>query len=533
METSVQIPGRSDRKRTQSERLQGIDAMAEAFDVMPVGGMIVSSGGIVLRANLRAASMLGRRDPDELAGQDVRDFGEPADSDRARPHWKGVLGGVVTEVDWCQRLVRTDQNPLWAHIHAHAMRTEDGSLDYLVLTLEDIDRRHYQEAEQIRLVRSLHHHFEASPEPLAFMDLEGRPTRTNTAFQELLGCSAGELAELSLAAFVHPDDQGLLAGVFERLTAGEVAVDEHLRFIGRDGDLKLTLMRSILLRDEAGRPLHVQSVVSNVTQQVRDQQRLQAALDGAQEAAAKLDQVNRSQALFVSMVGHEFRTALTSVQGFSELIRDAELGSGKIQEYAGDINHEARRLGRLIDDLLDLDRLEFGRLVIQPRVVELGSLIRSQRERTDFGNRSVDLSLEGSALVLADPDRMAQVLANLFSNAIKYSPAGSAVRVVLEARPDLVEVVISDAGPGIPEQALESVFERYRRLDGPSLASIQGSGLGLAIVRQIVNLHRGRVWAESKPGSGASFHFVLPLWGGNEDDPPASPVGIADERPLP
>jgi signal transduction histidine kinase len=229
---------------------------------------------------------------------------------------------------------------------------------------------------------------------------------------------------------------------------------------------------------------------------------------------ARLDSLNRAKSALVSGVSHEFRTALTGIQGFSELLRDHDMEARQVKELAADINSEARRLGRLIDDLLDLDRMESGGVPMRREPVDLNLLLTSvaDRLRRQVSGRQVELRLaEDLPTIDADPDRLTQVFGNLLSNADKYSPPESPIEVASAPMPGGVRVTVRDQGLGIPPQSLESIFDRYTRLEREARAGVTGTGLGLPIVRQIVGLHGGRAWARNGPDGGAVLTIELPL----------------------
>jgi signal transduction histidine kinase len=232
------------------------------------------------------------------------------------------------------------------------------------------------------------------------------------------------------------------------------------------------------------------------------------------EVNARLDSLNRAKSALVSGVSHEFRTALTGIQGFSELLRDHDLGPAEVKEFAADINSEAQRLGRLIDDLLDLDRMESGGVPLRRESVQLNGLLTSLAERVSrqASGRQVALRLaEDLPTVKGDSDRLTQVFGNLLSNAVKYSPAESLIEVTSEAVADGVRITVRDWGPGIPPQSLESIFDRYTRLESEARVAVTGTGLGLPIVRQIVHMHGGRAWARNAADGGAVLSVDLPL----------------------
>lgn len=240
-----------------------------------------------------------------------------------------------------------------------------------------------------------------------------------------------------------------------------------------------------------------------------------SALETQRTANDQLAALTRQKDEFVSTASHEFRTPLTGILGFSEMIRDEELTTQEIREYAADIHADARRLSRLIEDMLDLDRMASGQMRIVPAPMDLAVVIREVVEKTQAGapDHRIRTDLVELPSLSADRDRMTQVITNLVSNAVKYSPAGGDVVIRAEPRDGAVHVSVSDHGIGIPQASLDSVFERFARVDSKETRAIRGTGLGLAIVRQIVELHGGRVWVDSEVGKGSTFHVTMPVEG--------------------
>ena len=237
------------------------------------------------------------------------------------------------------------------------------------------------------------------------------------------------------------------------------------------------------------------------------------------QAVEQLERLNRAKSEFVSIVSHEFRTPLTGIQGFSEMMRDEQLSLEEMREYAGDINKDSQRLNRMIDEMLDLDRMESGRMTIHPERIDLNAVLDEavNRVRPNAPNHTLSLDLQSDLpSIHADRDRLTQVASNLLNNAVKYSPTGGRISVKSRAEGDTVRIEVRDEGLGIPPEALEMIFERYSRVDSQATKDIPGTGLGLPIVRQIVQLHGGKVWAESELGRGSVFHVVLPLAGAGE-----------------
>lgn len=238
------------------------------------------------------------------------------------------------------------------------------------------------------------------------------------------------------------------------------------------------------------------------------------AFERQRMAMEQLEKVNRAKSEFVSIVSHEFRTPLTGIQGFSEIMRDEDLTPQEMREYAADINKDAQRLSRMIGEMLDLDRMEAGRMSMHRERIDLNAIVREAAERLRPNAPSHEITLGLAPDLpeyLGDHDRLTQVVSNLLSNAVKYSPTGGTIALTSELKDGAIHITVADQGMGIPEDMLESIWERYTRVESDRTRGIQGTGLGLPIVRQIVTMHGGRVWAESEIGRGSVFHVLLPL----------------------
>ena len=231
-------------------------------------------------------------------------------------------------------------------------------------------------------------------------------------------------------------------------------------------------------------------------------------------AVVELERLNRAKSDFVSIVSHEFRTPLTGIQGFSEMMRGEDLTLEEMREYAGDINKDAQRLARMINEMLDLDKMESGRMRVHREPIDLNALAMEVAERTrpNALAHTITLRLEpAAATLLGDRDKLTQVLTNLLDNAVKYSPSGGEIVIITRREGENAHLLVRDRGIGIPKEFLETIFERYRRVESGATRGIKGTGLGLPIVRQIVLLHGGTVWVESSVGEGSVFHVTLPL----------------------
>jgi signal transduction histidine kinase len=233
--------------------------------------------------------------------------------------------------------------------------------------------------------------------------------------------------------------------------------------------------------------------------------------------ARERDRVERMKDDFVLTVSHELRTPVTVVKGFAEMLTEQRKTLNATQYEAAEVIAEsATQLQKMINDLLDLARSDAGKLRIEPKPISVRSLAqrvgRQMRPHFEERNQEFTVSVEKDLPeVEADADRVNQVLANLLTNANKYSPEGSEVRLAAGRVGEEVEFAVSDNGPGLGEEELEHVFDRFWRAESGETQSVGGTGLGLAIAKSLVELHGGAITANSTPGQGATFRFVLPI----------------------
>jgi len=229
-------------------------------------------------------------------------------------------------------------------------------------------------------------------------------------------------------------------------------------------------------------------------------------------------QIERMKDEFISVVSHELRTPLTSIHGSlgmlasSLLPTDSEQGK-RLLQIATD---STERLVRLINDILDIERIESGKTKMEPEICNILDLItQAVNVMQPLANiAGVTLSIcSRSGQILADSDRIVQTLTNLLSNAIKFSFAESTVCLGAQQQGNEVVLTVKDNGRGIPADKLESIFERFQQVDSSDSRNHDGTGLGLAICKSIIQQHGGRIWAESVLGRGSTFYITLPLIG--------------------
>ncbi len=255
-----------------------------------------------------------------------------------------------------------------------------------------------------------------------------------------------------------------------------------------------------------------------------------------QRARAQAEEANRIKDEFLATVSHELRTPMNAILGWANLLRGGEMDEAEVNRAFETIERNASAQSRLIEDLLDVSRIITGKLRLERQTVDLASVVEAALEAARpaaEGKRiTVVSNLESQVVrVFADPQRLQQIVWNLLSNAVKFTPRGGRVEVELRERESQIEILVSDTGQGIDPDFLPYVFDRFRQAEGSTARKHGGLGLGLAIVRHLVELHGGKVTADSSgEGRGATFTISLPVPSVQTESPPTSKAVTAEDE---
>jgi len=357
--------------------------------------------------------------------------------------------------------------------------------------------------------------FERSPIGIARISSGGDLLEANPALLQMLGYDVETMRSSAWPELLRAYDQAasrtqkapFLAGITDGSSL-------QVRAATGSGSWLWLQLTATSIPDSTGAPEHVLVMIEDVTAVRETSDRLAEALDAQRDANANLEKLDRTKSEFLSIVSHEFRTALTGIQGFSELIRDGGLETDEVRAYGGYIFNDADRVNRLIGDMLDLDRMESGRMSMRTTEVDINDVLMEAISRAAPGAVTVEFKSDLDPrlpIVAGDRDRLIQVVSNIVNNAVKYSPEGGTVTLSSRSEERYVLVSVTDTGLGIPQDEIGHVFERFRRVRSGAAQSIPGTGLGLTIVKQIVEMHGGKIRVESAVGHGSSFHFTVPL----------------------
>ena len=334
--------------------------------------------------------------------------------------------------------------------------------------------------------------FDGVTDAIIVTDAEGRYLDVNQAAETLTGYGRAELLQMRIGDLsIAPPEETRAAYLAFIQDGRHQAVGEIRR---KDGTLVP------VLRKGAALPLPYGAVYLALFQDLSEQVA-----------------VERLQREFIAMVTHELRNPLAALKGYAQLMRRRETYSAAAIDV---ILTQSGRLERLISDLLDVSRLDLGRLELRRTTVDLVGLVRAATEQAQTLTRMHALRVETPDQPISgdwDRDRLEEVLHNLLSNAIKYSPDGGEIVVQVEARQSEVEVSVADSGPGIPAESLSSLFDRFRRTEDAVQSDVEGLGLGLYICKSLVEAHGGQIAVELRLGHGSRFSFRLPIGSSAEE----------------
>jgi PAS domain S-box-containing protein len=376
--------------------------------------------------------------------------------------------------------------------------------------------------EQTRLERRFRQLLEAAPDAIVEVDANGKIVLVNRIAEDMFGYVRDELVGHSVDILVpdairhqhyrHRD--GYLD--HPRTRPMGTGLDLHAR--RRDGSLFPVEISLSPIQTEAG--MHVTAVIRDVTERKRAEtevRRLQLQYTSELEARNReVERANRLKSEFLASMSHELRTPLHTIIGFAELLREGQDGalSQAQARFVDHIHRDSEHLLDLINDILDLSKIEAGQMALKreiyPLARSIGEALNAIRPGATLKGIRIDESGDRDVLVDADPLRVKEMLYNLLSNAVKFTAEGGKVWVATTTNAGFVRVTVGDTGIGIPPEEQENIFDKFYQVGNTTRGVREGTGLGLSITRELVEMHGGWIEVESAPGQGSRFTFTLP-----------------------
>lgn len=395
---------------------------------------------------------------------------------------------IIERPDGHRRFVQPHPTPLF---------DADGKITGAVNMLLDITDRKEAGEESAQLAAIVH----SSYDPIISKTLDGIITSWNEAAERLFGYTADEMIGQSVTRLIPPDRQTEEPLILERLKKGEKVEHFETKRITKDGHLLDLLLTISPIKDPNG-------IVTGASKIAKD-------ITGMKKIEERKDD-------FIKMASHELKTPITSIKGYVQLLMNIydEMSEenllasrGTVRSSLLTISKQVSKLTRLVSELLDLSRIESGKLELHKTTFDLPSLIEEavQDVRLTTSRHAIIVCNDFEGNVHADKDRISQVLLNLLTNAVKYSPDGDCIEIYTEKEAGNAVITIKDKGIGIDKGDHQKIFQRFYRAEGKSEQTYPGFGIGLFIATEIMQRHNGTVAVKSEKGIGSAFTIELPI----------------------
>ncbi len=386
-------------------------------------------------------------------------------------------------------------------------------------------------------VDELDQFFALSLDMLCIVGMDGYIRRLNPAWVKTLGFTAGELRARPMIDFVHQDDRADALAALRTLRSGAALDHLEIRCLSKDGTYKW-LIGSVV-------PVVGRGVFFAAVRDISDRRRLEEQLRGQNVALERqnrtVEAASRMKSEFVANMSHELRSPLNGIIGFSEMLYDGKLGTlpAQSREFLGRIQKSARHLLNLINNVLDLSKVEAGQLQLWPERVSVSSIVNEVTGilGTLAAEKHIRIEIDMDPAVddvITDAGRLKQVLHNYLSNAFKFTGENGVVTVALKAEGATeFRLEVSDTGVGISEKDIPRLFTEFQQLDSTAAKRYQGTGLGLALTKRIVEAQGGRAGVRTVLGKGSTFFVILPR--GSREGPPAKSIAtnlVLEQKPV-
>jgi PAS domain S-box-containing protein len=423
------------------------------------------------------------------------------------------------ELDFEFRVVQSDTSIRWLTLKARVFQGQDGRPAYITGVLVDVTERR-KSAEALRASEERYRlAARATNDAIWDLDLTTGRVQWNEGIRNLFGYTSDQVGTDIIWRFnqIHPDDrERVLSGFNAVIEGGGRFWADEFRFRCANGSYAIVSDRAYIEQNESGKAVRLIAAMTDVTRLKQAEREREQLLRLEHTARKQAESANRVKDEFIATLSHELRTPLTPILGWTQLLRNRSSDPSAVQRGLDVIEHNARSQAKLIDDLLDLSRIVTGKMQVKMQSTEVQQIIQAAvdavQPAADGKGVRIEIQSERPIQFTADPDRIQQVLWNLLTNAIRFTPSGGLISVSAEQGANEVRLVVRDTGEGIEPDFLPQVFDRFSQADSTNVRTHGGLGIGLAIVRYIVELHGGSVGVESLgKGYGATFTVTLPM----------------------
>jgi len=479
------------------------------FELSPSGILIEDSSGNILDMNPEFCKIIGYK-REELLGHDIRIIVPPEYRKEVQKRINFILEGnvlysIVTNI-------KKDGSEVFMELRETSFYLPDGTKGILVICNDITERKKAERAlkQSENLYRSL---IETSPEGISLGDLDGNLFFINDQKVALFGYdNQEELLKKNIYELIHDSDIEKAKNLSNELLQNGYITNSQLRFKRKDGSYFYGELRAKLIYDDKGKPSKLIDVISDITDRKKYE-------DDLKKAKIKAEESDRLKSAFLANMSHEIRTPLNGILGFAELLKDENVSQGQRREFLEIINSSGRQLLNLINDIIDLSKIEAGQIELMETDCNINSLLNEvysffQSTKNDSGKENIEMRLvpgleDSESEVKIDSFRLKQILNNLLSNALKFTHQGY-IEFGYSLIDNNLEFYVKDTGIGVPKDSMGIIFERFRQADDSHSRIYGGTGLGLSICKALVELMSGEIKLSENEKDGAKFVFKLP-----------------------
>lgn len=497
----------TERRQAEAALRQSEEQFRRVFDEAPIGMSLAGLDNRYIRVNRAFYEMLGYTES-ELMAITFEAITYSEDLALENPCMEQLITGKIDSFDLEKRYRKKNQDIVWVHLTLIALRDQTGAILYTLAMIQDITERKQAE-EALRQSEARYRAIiEDQTELICRFKPDGTLTFVNDTYCRYFSKQRSELMGHKFMPVIPEEDQESFTQKFSSLSLEQPIVTCEHRVILPSGDIRWQQWTNRALFDDSGNILEFQAVGRDITKLKQAEAEIVKALERERE-------LSELRSGFVSLVSHEFRTPLTTIQSSAELLEryNNRLSEEKKQNHYRRIQQAVQRMTQLLEDVLTIGKAEAGKLQFTPSPMDLVAFCRDLVESLQMSAKpqhqlNFVVIGDGSDAQM-DEKLLGHILTNLLTNAIKYSPDGGTVQFDVVCDRTGVIFRIRDSGIGIPPEDLERLFESFGRAS--NVGAIPGTGLGLAIVKRCVDLHEGEITVESEVGVGTTFTVTLPL----------------------
>ena len=485
-ERTAELAKMNDHLRSSAHEIEDL------YNKAPCGYHSLDGFGNVIRINDTELNWLGYS-PEEIFYKPFLNFLTPESQQVFRDNFlKFKAQGWINNLEF--EMVNKDGTTRWVSLNSTAIKDESGNYIMSRSTMFDISDRKLAEKALCQSEAKFRSLSESSPIGIFMTDIQGDCIYTNPQYQEICGCTSDQALGEGWSQSIHPEDREEITAQWSKAVSQAREFSREIRYVREDGTIRFGRVRSAPIFSITDELIGYVGTVEDVTEGLA---------------------IETMKNEFISIVSHELRTPLSSIRGSLGLLAAGVFKNKPetAQQMLDIAIHDTERLVRLVNDILDLERLDAQKVNLVKQWWDGVILLKQSVETVQSlaAESQILLSVEPTSVqVFVDRDRIIQTLVNLVSNAIKFSPPETTVRLSVQDQADQILFEVKDQGRGIPADQLETIFGRFQQVDASDSRQKGGTGLGLAISKSIVQQHGGKLWVESIVGEGSSFYFTLP-----------------------